>query len=102
MKLAFSGGSNSVFWSGYSMGALDVAKSLGTTLESTMGGRVLSWVNYTVGIKLPDRVWNWASATFAKQADGTAQAVIRVEGRVWTTIEKPILQQRGVPIKYHP
>ncbi|MEN9559546.1 MAG: hypothetical protein RLZZ502_757 [Pseudomonadota bacterium] len=28
---------------------------------------------------------------------GTAQAVIRLEGRVWTTIEEPILRARGVP-----
>ena len=101
LKLAFSGGANSVFWSGYSMGALETATSLGTTLEATIGGRFLSWVNYKVGIKVPDSVWNWASSTFANQASGTAQAVIRAEGRVWTTIEKPILQQRGVPIEYH-
>jgi RHS repeat-associated protein len=102
LKLAFSGGANSVFWSGYTAGALETASSLGTTLETTIGGRFLSWVNYQVGIKVPDSVWNWASSTFANQASGTAQAVIRAEGRVWTTIEKPILQQRGVPIDYHP
>jgi hypothetical protein len=102
LKLAFSGGANSVFWSGYSMGALDTAASLGTTLEATIGGRFLSWVNHNVGIKIPDSVWNWASSTFANQASGKAQAVIRAEGRVWTTIEKPILQQRGIPIEYHP
>jgi hypothetical protein len=51
---------------------------------------------------VPDFVWNLASSTFAKQATGTAQAVIRAEGRVWTTIERPILQQRGIPIDYHP
>ena len=101
LKLAFSGGANSVFWSGYSMGALESATSLGATLEATIGGRFLSWVNYKVGIKVPDSVWNWASSTFTNQASGTAQAVIRAEGRVWTTIEKPILQQRGVPIEYH-
>jgi hypothetical protein len=102
LKLAFSGGSRSVFWSGYSSGALDAASSLGTTLESTLGGRFLSWLNHSVGIKVPDGVWNWASSTFANQASGTAQAVIRAEGRVWTTIEKPILQQRGIPIEFRP
>ena len=102
LKLAFSGGSRSVFWSGYSSGALDAASGLGRTLESTVGGRFLSWLNHSVGIKVPDSVWNWASSTFANQASGTAQAVIRTEGRVWTTIEKPILQQRGIPIEYRP
>jgi hypothetical protein len=99
---AFSGGSNSVFWSGYTLGALDTAQTFGTTLESTLGGRFLSWLNYNVGVRLPDSVWNWAASTFANRASGTAQAVIRAEGRVWTNIEKPILQQRGIPIEYHP
>jgi RHS repeat-associated protein len=102
LKVAFSGGANSVFWSGYSLGALEAAGSLGTTLEKTVGGRFLSWIDHSVGIKVPDSVWNWASSTFANNATGTAQAVIRAEGRVWSTIEKPILQQRGVPVEFRP
>lgn len=82
LKLAFSGGVNSVFGSGYTAGALETASGLGTTLEATFGGRFLSWVNYNVGIKVPDSVWNWASSTFANQASCTVQAVIRAEGRV--------------------
>jgi hypothetical protein len=102
LKVAFSGGANSVFWSGYSLGALETAGSLGTILEKTIGGRFLSWMDHSLGMKVPDSVWNWASSTFANNATGTAQAVIRTEGRVWTTIEKPILQRRGILVEYRP
>jgi RHS repeat-associated protein len=100
VKAAFNGGANSVFWSGYSQGARNAAEALGVTLEKTVGGRFLEWTSRTVGIKVPDSVWNFASSTFANNAQGTASAVIRAEGRVWSTIEKPILQQRGIPINY--
>jgi hypothetical protein len=102
MSMAFSGGSNSVFWSGYSLGAMSDATAFGTTLEVTMGGKALTAVQNLTGKMLPDAVWSWASKTFANNATGTAQAVIRSEGKVWSTIEKPILQQRGIPIKYQP
>lgn len=102
VKAAFSGGANSVFWSGYSQGAREAAEALGVTLEKTVGGRALDWLAHSVGIKVPDSVWNFAASTFSHNATGTATAAIRAEGRVWTTIEKPILQQRGIPIRYAP
>lgn len=102
LKAAFNGGTNSVFWSGFNQGALDVANGLEITLEKTVGGRFLSWLNHGVGVPVPDSVWNFASSTFANNAKGSVTAVIRAEGRVWTNIEKPILQQKGVPIRYVP
>jgi len=101
-SLAFSGGADSVFWSGYDFGALSTAKTIGTPLESTYGGRFLSWLNHDLGIPVSDKIWQWASATFANNATGEATAVIRANGKVWTTIEKPILDSRGIPIKYVP
>jgi len=100
LNLAFSGGSNSVFWSGFNQGANTAAMQFGTTLEQTLGGRMLSWANYKVGIPVPSAVWRWASATFARNATGSATAVIRAEGQIWTQIEKPILMQRQIPINY--
>lgn len=100
LKLSFSGGANSVFWSGYSLGARTTAETLGTTLELTWGGRVLDFAAHRLGIPIPGSVWNWASSTFANNASGTATAVIRAEGRTWTAIEKPILQRNSIPIKY--
>ncbi|WP_370306068.1 FG-GAP-like repeat-containing protein [Sinimarinibacterium flocculans] len=102
LNAAFSGGSKSVFWSGFDQGALDYAMTLGTTLEKTAGGRLLQWADHTAGIPVPKGVWRWASATFARNATGQATAVIRNQGRTWTTIEQPILNQRGIPIHYVP
>ena len=99
---AFSGGANSVFWSGYSLGAKEAAATYGTILETTVGGRALDWLANTAGFPLPKAAWDWASATYARNATGTAQAVIRADGRVWTTIEKPILQSRNIPIVPRP
>ena len=99
---AFSGGANSVFWSGYDLGAKGAASRYGTILETTLGGRALDWLANSAGFPLPKAVWDWASATYARNATGTAQAVIRNDGRVWTTIEKPILQSRNIPIVPRP
>jgi hypothetical protein len=97
-----NGGSNSVFWSGYQQGARGIAESLGgTTLESTPIGSVLDFASNTLGIPGLTPVWNAASATFALNAAGTADAVILAEGATWTSIELPILTWRGIPIVLH-
>lgn len=103
INAAFSGGSRSVFWSGYKLGAMEDAKALGITLEKTLGGRLMSWLEHDVKVlKFSPRVWDWASATFARNARGTAIAVIRAPGRTWVSIEREILKQRGIPIEYAP
>jgi hypothetical protein len=103
INLAFSGGSRSVFWSGYKLGAMDDAKALGITLEKTLGGRLMSWLEHDAKVwTFSHRTWEWASATFARNAHGAATAVIRAPGRTWTTIESRILQERGIAIHYVP
>jgi hypothetical protein len=97
-----NGGANSVFWSGYQQGARGIAESLGgTTLESTPIGSALDFASNTLGIPGLTPVWNAASATFALNASGTANAVILAEGTTWTSIELPILSGRGIPIVFH-
>lgn len=99
-----NGGSNSVFWSGYSQGARGIAEGLGgTTLESTPIGAALDYASNTLGIPGLTPVWNLASATFAANASGTATAVVLSESTtsVWATIEAPILSARGIPVIFH-
>jgi len=94
-----NGGSNSVFWSGYSQGARGVAEGLGgTTLESTPIGAALDYASNSLGIPGLGPVWSAASATFAANASGTASAVIFAEGSTWASVEALILAFRGIPI----
>jgi RHS repeat-associated protein len=98
-----NGGNNSVFWSGYADGASDIAQSLGgTTLEQTPIGSTMNFVQNTLGITLPSSWWDSASATFAGNATESATAVILNAGRVWSTIEMPILVGNGIPIIFIP
>jgi len=94
-----NGGDQSVFWSGYAQGARGIAENLGgTTLEQTPIGGTLDYLSNTVGLPVPQFVWNAASATFAGNATGTAQAVILAPGATWTNIELPTLLENGVEI----
>jgi len=97
-----NGGSNSVFWSGYSQGAQKAAMELGTTIEKTPIGKTMDFVHNQVGLKIPDSMWKAASATFAANAKGTATAVVRSNNpaSVWASIEQPILNFRQVPIVF--
>jgi RHS repeat-associated protein len=98
-----NGGANSVPWSGFKEGARTAAHELGTTVGGTPIGHVIETLQFGYQVRLPDIVWQgiWtvASATFAGNATGTVQAVIRNSGWVWTNIEKPILLWRNIPIK---
>ncbi|MCC2659214.1 MAG: hypothetical protein K0Q76_4322, partial [Panacagrimonas sp.] len=103
VNLAFSGGSRSVFWSGYEKGALDIARTLGITLDKTVGGRLMNWIQYEAKLfKFPPRMWDWASATFARNATGRATAVILEPRPTWVYVERPILRARGIPIDHVP
>ena len=73
LSLGLSGGSRSVFWSGW--GAKSEAATFGTTLETTPVGRVLDFAQAKgwLGSGAVSRwVWNEASATFAGNATGQA------------------------------
>lgn len=99
-SVGLNGGATTVPWSGYKEGALDIARTLGTTIDKTPIGATLSYLNYNVGIPFLQPLWWLASAAFAGNATGTVQAVIRNPGSVWTWIEKPILLFRGIEIVY--
>ena len=90
-----SGGSNSVFWSGFNQGAKNATTKFGTTIDKTLIGKGLNaFGNYT-----PDWLLRLASATFAMNAKGSVKAVIHNSGSIWTKIEQPILKWRGIPIQ---
>ena len=103
-QLGLSGGSNSVFWSGYSKGAQGAAQELGTTIEKTPVGSFLdkalnsSFANKFIPGPVKDQIWETASRMFAANAQGTALSVVRSAGKVWTNVESPILISRGIPI----
>jgi hypothetical protein len=100
-----------IFWSGFRQNALTGAQSLtasgvGVHMEGTFGGRILSAIDGASRAMfnravVPDAAWSWASRSFATYATGpVAHAVIRAPGKVWTTVEKPILKARDFVIKY--
>ena len=94
-----SGGANSASWSG--PGAKAEAALRGTTLEQTPIGGILDTARQQLGIPIHDWVWKLASATFAGNASGETQAVIRQAGRIWSTVELQILRWRGITIIGH-
>ena len=96
-------GANTVPWSGFKEGARTAARELGMTVGETPIGHLIETLQFGYQIRLPDIVWNgiWAaaSATFAGNASGVVQTVIRNSGWIWTNIEKPILMWRNIPIR---
>src|ERR1051326_1297639 len=94
--LGLNGGSQSVFWSGGSDAAA-AAAGLGTTLEQTPIGAILNFTQRF--ISLPSKLWDAAAGTFAENATGTANAVLKPPLRpdaTWLRIEQPILNSKGV------
>ena len=103
VNAAFSGGSRSVFWSGYDKGALRMAQTLGVTLDQTLGGGIMNWIQFEARwFKFSPRAWDWASAIFARNATGKAMAVIRSQGATWANIESKILEARKIAVQYVP
>lgn len=91
-----NGGSRTVFWSG--AGNADRAASMGISLERTLIGGLMDRYKQHV----PYWGWKAASAVFAANARGTALKVGVAEGNIWKSIEKPILQWRGIPFNVVP
>ncbi|MBK7727759.1 MAG: hypothetical protein IPJ33_04440 [Gammaproteobacteria bacterium] len=87
-----NGGARSVFWSGE--GNMERALSMGRSLESTPVGSVMN----RFGSRLPGWSWKAASSIYARNASGTAIKVGLQQGRIWSTVELPILVRRGIPI----
>jgi hypothetical protein len=69
-----------------------------TRLEKTPIGSILN----KLGNYVPDPIWKVASATFAGNASKEAIKVGVAEGRIWSIIEKPILNWRKIPIRLIP
>jgi len=91
---SLNAGARSVFYSGEgALKAAQLGKGSAQILADTVGGKVLNAINANV-IRLPDFVWNAASAIFSANAKGTAQVFLRGEisnASVWIRVERPIL-----------
>ncbi len=68
--------------------------TLGTTVEKTLIG------NLANGKISNPYFWKAASWTFSRNAIGPVQAVIRSEGPIWSTIERPYLMRKSIGIIY--
>jgi hypothetical protein len=93
--LSLNGGAQSVFYSGEgALAAARMARS-GTILGETIGGRVLNLIDRQM--PLPRVVWDGASAIFAANARGEAQAFLRnpLLTGTWSRVERPILEFLG-------
>jgi hypothetical protein len=97
-------GANTITWSGHGQNALAEAAQLkGTTIGATPIGSMIEALQYQYNVPLGPiwtGIWAAASATFAGNASGVVQAVIRDPGFIWTRIELPILLWRNIPIIY--
>ena len=91
-----NGGARSVFWSG--VGNQQRAASMGVSLERTPIGSALN----RYGSSVPGWSWKAASCIYACNASGNAIKVGLQEGRIWTTVERPVLQWRGIPYNVVP
>jgi hypothetical protein len=91
-----NGGARSVFWSG--VGNQQRAASMGVSLERTPIGSVLN----RFGNRVPSWGWKAASCIYACNASGAAIKVGTQQGRIWSAIERPILEWRGIPYNVVP
>jgi hypothetical protein len=95
-----------VFWSGGDIAktaAADFAKVTGgKTLEMTFTGKIMNSVSPLLPRSVTGPIWNNLSTSFAKGASGSANFFTTPAGpragSIWSTIEKPILEQKKIPI----
>ena len=100
-----------VFWSGNKEGAATYANSIGgTIMEQTPGGQVFDnwrelvvmypeWDTSTNLARKP--IWDALSSQYANGAEGIATYAHPdgYEGKVWSIIEKPILEENNIIIQ---
>jgi hypothetical protein len=106
---AFGGQAPRVFWSGGELaknGAESLARSMGgKTLEMTPVGKALESVTNPSTFPYLKPLWEAASAQFARGATCEVNAVQAASGvrlqSVWTTVEYPILKEKGASIIFH-
>jgi hypothetical protein len=95
-----------VFWSGGNVAktsATDFAATNGMkTLEMTPVGKIMEIASPYIPNSISAPIWNKLSTNFAKGATGEANVFLRAAGprptSIWITLEKPILEQKGVKI----
>ncbi len=100
-----------VFWSGNKEGAATYANSIGgTIMEQTPGGQVFDdwrglqgmYPEWDTGTMLDQKpIWEAMSSQYANGAEGTSTYVhpSGYEGKVWSNIEKPILEGNDIIIQ---
>ena len=106
---SLSSGTGRVFWSGGDIAkstAMEFAQNNGMkTLEMTSTGKIMNAVSPYVPNKVSTPIWNTLSKNFASGASGEVNFFTISSGprpsSIWTTIEKPILEQNGVDIITH-
>jgi RHS repeat-associated protein len=101
-----------VFWSG-GQEAMKAARAFaeatgGRTLEMTGAGKFLSWITKTFGRrKVTDALWRWASRRWAsgiKEGVGEVDVFLGKDVKPtsnWSTIEKDVLEKKGVKFNEH-
>ena len=67
---------NSVFWSGYKDGALDVARTLGTPISDTTVGSVYEGIVNYLPAPVANAGWNYLSQPYTQVAEGPINIVI--------------------------
>ncbi len=103
----FATNSSRVFWGGsrFSMlrGMAYARMNNMVTLEMTLAGRTMNAVHSYLPRAVKGPIWEGLSTSFASGARGSANVFLKNQGagRIWSTIERPILQNRGIGIQYH-
>ncbi len=82
---------------GAQQAALNAANNgFGSTILNTPGGAFLN----SLGSNVPNGVWRFASGVFARNAKGAVTAFVNNpwSRSIYNTVERRILESRGIPI----
>lgn len=107
--IGFGSGTGRVFWSGGNIAknaAADFATAnSGKTLEMTWVGKTLEYATAKTSYNTMKPFWDYASYSFGRGAQGSVNTFINQgayrTGSIWNTVERPLLQSRGIGITAH-
>ena len=107
--VGFGKGVGRAFWSGGDIAknaAIDYATANGgRSLEMTWVGRGLEYATEKTSYNTMKPFWDYASYSFGRGTEGTANVFINQaryrSGSIWNTVERPLLQSRGININAH-